>query len=82
VGIHLQHLSVESVVDCGNEVSSTYTIFTFGFRIVKYKAIDKKLIAQLPNMMVNTNLCQKPSSSDDKNHESDIIMISTSINKK
>jgi hypothetical protein len=45
MGIHLQHLSVESVVDCGPEASSTYTIFTFGFRIVKYKVIDRKLIA-------------------------------------
>jgi hypothetical protein len=78
----MQHLSVESAVDCGNEVSSTSTVFTFGFRIVKYKVIDRKLIAQLPNIMVNTNLCQKPSCSEDKNHERDIIMVSISINEK
>jgi uncharacterized protein YaaR (DUF327 family) len=80
----MQHFTVltESVIDFGEELSSTYTTLTSGFRILRYKDIDRKLIKQLPNIVVNTNLCQKPSHSPDKYHERDITMFSNSIDEK
>jgi hypothetical protein len=45
-------------------------------------AIDKKLRVQLPCMIININVYQRPFHSSDKYNERDIPVFSTNINEK